>query len=111
MASTIGTIFTLARNSSPLNDVSLIASPFFPLHLRLEAAQEPAMSALLGRSSYIRRALYGNTRSIQYMGIDHGRGDIRMPQEFLHRPDVIVRFQQMRGKGVAQGMASSREEG
>jgi len=54
MASTTGTIFTLTRNRPPRTDAPLIASLFFPSHLRSKAAQEPAMSALLGKFSYIR---------------------------------------------------------
>jgi len=100
MASTTGTIFNLTIKSSPRTDASLIPSPFFYLHLRSKAAQEPAMSALLGRSSYIRRALYRDSGPVQNMGVDHGGGDIRMSQELLHRPDVIVCFKQMRGKGM-----------
>jgi hypothetical protein len=40
------------------------------------------------------------------MGVDHGGGDIRMSQEFLHRADVVACFEQMGGKGMAQGMAA-----
>ena len=60
----------------------------------------------LGRSSGIRRALYRKPGPIQYVGVDHGGDDIGMPQQFLHRSDVITRFKKVRGKGVAQGMAT-----
>lgn len=39
---------------------------------------------------------------IQYMGIDHRRADISVPQQFLYSPDVVAVFQEMRGKGMAQ---------
>jgi len=64
------------------------------------------VSSLLGRSSSIRRALYRDSGPVQNMGVDHGGGDIRMSQEFLDCPDVIVRFKQMRGKGMPEGMAT-----
>jgi hypothetical protein len=102
MASKTGTIFTLTRKIPTLTDASLTSSPFFPLHLRSKAAQEPGVSVLLGRFSYIRRALYRNAWPVQNMRVNHGGGDIRMPQEFLHRPDVIVCFKQMCSKGVPQ---------
>ena len=86
MASTTGTIFNLTRNRPTHTDASLITSQFSHLHLLLKAAQEPAMSALLGRFSYIRRALYRDSWPVQNMGVDHGRGDIRMSQEFLDCP-------------------------
>jgi len=86
MASTTGTIFTLTIKSPTLTDASLTPSPFFPLQSCSKATQEPAMSALLGRFSYIRRALYRKSGPVQNMGIDHGGGDIRMSQEFLDCP-------------------------
>lgn len=39
------------------------------------------------------------------MGVDHRRADVPMPEEFLNRPDVEAVLQQVRGKGVAQGVA------
>jgi hypothetical protein len=38
------------------------------------------------------------------MGVDHGGGDIRVAQQFLHRADIRTACQQMSGKGVAQGV-------
>jgi hypothetical protein len=34
------------------------------------------------------------------MGVNHGRGDIRMTEQFLNRPDVVPLRQQMRREGV-----------
>jgi len=102
MASTSGTIFTLTILSLNRTDASLTESPFFPLHLCSKASQEPAMSTLLGRNSYIRRALYRKSWPVQNMSIDHGGGDIRMSQELLDCPDVIIRFKQVLGKGLVK---------
>jgi len=102
MASKTGTTFTPTIPRAPRTDASLIASPFFPLHLRPKPAQEPAMSPLLGRSSYIGRAFYRDSWPVQNMGVDHGGGNIRMSQQFLHRAYIVMGLQQMRGKGVAQ---------
>jgi len=106
MASTTGTIFNLTRNRPHRIDAPLITSLFFPLHLLSKAAQEPAMSALLGRSSSIGRALYRDSGPVQNVRVDHGGGDIRMSQEFLHRAYIVIGLQQMRGKGVHEGMAT-----
>ncbi len=38
------------------------------------------------------------------MGIDHGRRNVTVPQEFLDCPDVIVCLQQMSGKGMAESV-------
>jgi hypothetical protein len=40
------------------------------------------------------------------VGVDHDGGDIRVPKQFLNRADVVACFEQMRGKGVAQRMAT-----
>ena len=44
--------------------------------------------------------------AIQHMRIHHGGVHIRVPKEFLHRPDVVALLQQMRGKTVSEGMAT-----
>ena len=40
--------------------------------------------------------------AIQDMGIDHGGTHAGMPQQFLHRANVLTRFQQVGGKGMAE---------
>jgi len=35
---------------------------------------------------------------MENMSIDHGRFDVAMAQQFLHCPDILAAFQQMRGK-------------
>ena len=49
----------------------------------------------------IQWAQYRDAGLVQYMSVNHGSGDIRMPQEFLHRSDVIARFEQMRREGIS----------
>ncbi len=39
------------------------------------------------------------------MGVDHGRLHILVAEEFLHGPDVVARFQQMRGEAVPERVA------
>ena len=50
----------------------------------------------------IQRAAHGATGHAQDMGVDHGRADIGMAEQFLHRADVVAGLQQMRGKRMAQ---------
>ena len=45
---------------------------------------------------------------VAHMGIDHRRTDVLVTEQFLHRADVIPRFESMRRKGMAQGMAGGR---
>ena len=51
----------------------------------------------------VSRALDRQSGPVQNMGVDHDGGDIRMPQKLLHRADVVACFEQVGGKGVAQG--------
>jgi hypothetical protein len=34
-----------------------------------------------------------------------GRGDVAVAEQFLHGPDVVATFEQVRGEGVAEGVA------
>jgi len=36
------------------------------------------------------------------MRIDHGRADVLVPQEFLHRPNIVTILQQVCGKAVPE---------
>ena len=56
----------------------------------------------------VQRAAHTAAAQPQHMGVDHGRADIRMTQQFLHRADVDPGLQQMSGKGVAQGVRCGR---
>jgi len=40
------------------------------------------------------------------MGIDHGGLDVAVPQQFLHRPDVVAVLKQVRRKRVAKGVTA-----
>jgi len=40
------------------------------------------------------------------MGIDHRGFHVLVPQQFLNRPDIVTAFQQMRGEGMAERVAS-----
>ncbi len=42
------------------------------------------------------------------MGVDHGRADVLVTQEFLDCSDVVSILQEMRRKGVAQGVGARR---
>ena len=39
------------------------------------------------------------------MGVNHGGLHVLVPQEFLHCPDVVADFQELRGKRMSKGMA------
>src|SRR5712671_149913 len=49
-------------------------------------------------------AANGFRATIQDMGIDHGGLHVLMPEQFLHGPNIVSGFQQMRRKRVAEGM-------
>ena len=54
----------------------------------------------------IGRAADTPATSVQDVGIYHGGLDVAVPQQFLHRPDVVAVLQQVRRKGMAQRMAT-----
>jgi hypothetical protein len=56
----------------------------------------------------VQGAFDGKPSFIEHVGIDHGGRDIPMSEQFLHRSDIITRFQQMRCETVAEGVAANR---
>jgi hypothetical protein len=54
------------------------------------------------RSARIERAAYPSPAVPQHVRVDHGRTDVLVPQEFLHRPNIVPVLQQMRGKAVPE---------
>ena len=38
------------------------------------------------------------------MGVDHGRFEVLVAQQFLHRADVVAGLEQVRGEGMAEGV-------
>ncbi len=63
---------------------------------------------LTSQASSIQGAAHRMATPIQHMRIDLRRADILVPQQFLHSTDVVTTFKQMRGEGMAQGMAAGR---
>ena len=53
----------------------------------------------------VRRALHTPAASIQNMGVDHRRPHVAVPQQFLHRADVVAGFQKMRGERMTEAVA------
>jgi hypothetical protein len=51
-------------------------------------------------------AAHGFRTTIQDMGIDHGGLHVLMPEQFLHGPNIVAGFQQMRGKRVAERIST-----
>ena len=45
---------------------------------------------------------------VEHVRVDHRRADIAVAQQFLDRPDVMARFEQVRRERVAQGVARCR---
>ena len=54
------------------------------------------------------RTLDAASTPVEHMGRDHRRPDVLVTEPFLHRTDVIPRFESMRRKRVAQRMAGGR---
>jgi len=48
------------------------------------------------------------TAFVQDMGVDHRCADVFVAKKFLDGADIIACLKQMRGKGVAEGVATRR---
>ncbi len=55
--------------------------------------------------NFIQRALNGHAALAYHMGINHGRTDICMTEQFLYGSNIITVFKQMGGKAVAECVA------
>jgi hypothetical protein len=56
------------------------------------------------RPASIERATHGERSLVEDVGVDHGRLDILMAQQFLYGANVVAGFEQVGSKGVAKGM-------
>jgi len=43
---------------------------------------------------------------VEYVGVDHGRADVGVAQEFLDGTDVVTVFKELGGKGVSERVAT-----
>ena len=50
-------------------------------------------------------ALHTPASAVQNMGVDHGRFDVFMPEQFLNRSYIVAHFQQMCRKRMAKRVA------
>jgi hypothetical protein len=57
-------------------------------------------------SRHINRTAHRQPSSIQNMGVNHCGLDILMCQQLLHSPNVITVLKQVRGKTMAEGVAT-----
>src|SRR5262252_10895399 len=71
--------------------------------------QSQNLPALLGTllldEGLVEWVAHGFRTTIQDMGIDHGSLHVLMPEQFLHGPNIVAGFQQLRGERVPKGMA------
>jgi hypothetical protein len=57
-------------------------------------------SKLRGLDQLVKGTQHPLASSIQNMGVNHRGAHVLMPEQFLHRADVITRLQQMGGEGM-----------
>ena len=58
-------------------------------------------------SARIERTAHPAPTALQHVRVDHGRSDVLVPQEFLHRANIVTILQQVRGKTVSERMAAA----
>ena len=54
--------------------------------------------ALRSRRSAVKRASHAAGATIEHVGVDHGRADVFVTEQFLDCADIVAVFQQMGGK-------------
>jgi hypothetical protein len=60
------------------------------------------------RSQHIKWAFYAHTALLNHMGVNHCGGHILVPEQLLHRPDVVPGLEQVGGKAVPQSVRADR---
>lgn len=56
----------------------------------------------------VQRADHALSAAVQHVSVNHRRADVLMPQQVLHRTNVVSRRQQIRRKAVPQRVAGDR---
>jgi hypothetical protein len=56
-------------------------------------------------SSGAQRAAYPTGAVAQHVGVDHGRGNVAVAQQFLHGADVVSALEEVAGEGVPEAVA------
>jgi hypothetical protein len=59
-------------------------------------------------TSAVQRAAHPVSAAVQHMSVDLSRLHILVPEQFLHRADVVAVFQQVGRETVAQRMCTDR---
>jgi hypothetical protein len=63
---------------------------------------------LRGLNDLIKRTQHTPASAVEDVGINHRRGNVLVPEQFLHRADVIAGLQQVCGKRMPQSMRGWR---
>jgi hypothetical protein len=77
-----------------------------PVQLRTAAALNTAQNLAANRSQPVGWASYAKATPVQDVRIDHRRAYIGMPQQLLHRADVIPALQQVCGERMPEDMTA-----
>jgi hypothetical protein len=87
--------------------MSAVACVFDPSPKRAAAVHGSDMY-LFVRVHNLGRTEYPWWYWVERMAIEHGCAHVLMAQQFLDRADFLDAFQEMRGKGIAKGVAAGR---
>src|SRR5215510_3673158 len=77
-----------SRSTGNAGCLSCCARSF--LSRRERAGVRGFLSGALRCSAWIERAAHPAPAALQHVRVDHGRFDVLVPQEFLHRPNVVT---------------------
>lgn len=87
----------------PLCDKGGVASPF--------RVREEAFPRVVRVLSAVKGAADAFTTPVEDVGVDHGRGDVFMAEQFLNGADVVAVFEEMGEVGLDLGNALVFERG
>ena len=68
----------------------------------------PGDRRLAGPATGIERAFYPAPALVHDVRVDYGGGNVRVPEQFLHRSAVVAGFRQMGCERMAKRMAAYR---
>ena len=57
--------------------------------------------------TWIERTPHVSPTALQHVRVDHRSAYVFVPQEFLHRPNIVTILQQVRSKAVPERMATA----
>ena len=86
-------------------DALRMRAPARPGKVTVEQGREKPSCASSASEETVGRGLDASRTAVQDMRVDHRRGDVLVAEQFLHSADVATVLEEVRGEGMAEGVA------